>query len=70
MRPTFHGQDAEATVETHVLDRTIDLYGRTIEVSFVARLREERKFPGIDALKAQILADVDGARRLLAPPSA
>ena len=42
-----------------------DIYGRRLRVEFVHRLREERRFPGVDALKAQITQDVEHARRLL-----
>jgi riboflavin kinase/FMN adenylyltransferase len=43
-----------------------DLYGEPIRVAFVARLRDERRFPSIDALKAQIAEDVARARQVLA----
>jgi riboflavin kinase / FMN adenylyltransferase len=54
-----------ALVETHLLDVDADLYGGQLEVRFVQRLREERRFPGVDALKAQITADAAEARKLL-----
>ena len=41
-----------------------DLYGQELELSFVAKLRDETKFPSLDALKAQIAADISQARRL------
>jgi riboflavin kinase/FMN adenylyltransferase len=63
VRPTF-GETALA-VEIHVLDFTGDLYGKTVRLDFVDRLREERKFPGPEALRAQITADVAEARRRL-----
>ena len=63
VRPTFDG--TRPTVETFLLDWSGDLYGRTIEVDFVARLRDERRFDGIDALKAQLARDVDAARAAL-----
>ncbi len=66
VRPTFEGKELPALVETHLLDRTVDLYGNVFEVRFVKRLREERKFPGVDALKTQIAADSELARSLLA----
>lgn len=73
VRPTFQGpsglddsgKELPALVETHLFDKTVDLYGNVFEVRFVKRLREERKFPGIDALKAQIAADSELARKLL-----
>jgi riboflavin kinase / FMN adenylyltransferase len=66
VRPTF-GENV-FTVEAHVLDFAGDLYGRRARLDFVAHLREERKFSGIDALKAQIAADVAAARDALDPP--
>ncbi|MBL8766785.1 MAG: riboflavin biosynthesis protein RibF [Planctomycetes bacterium] len=64
IRPTF-GPDGDLTVEAHLLDFSGDLYGQTLEVRFVARLREEMRFASRDALVEQIRRDVDAARRLL-----
>jgi riboflavin kinase / FMN adenylyltransferase len=63
LRPTFDDV-AGTTIEVHVLDAERDLYGKTLRVGFVQRLRDERRFPDVDALKAQIDADVRRARRL------
>ncbi len=63
-RPTFGG--GETTVEAHLLDFDGDLYGRTLRLSFVAALREERRFAGPDALVAQIREDIAQARAVLA----
>jgi riboflavin kinase/FMN adenylyltransferase len=63
LRPTF-GDTEQPIVETHILDLDRDLYGSTIRLSFVQRLRDERAFSDVDALRAQIDADVRGARRL------
>lgn len=63
-RPTFDG--SSVTVEAHVLDATPDLYGRVIDVSFVGRIRGERRFESVDALVGQIRDDIVVARRLLA----
>jgi riboflavin kinase / FMN adenylyltransferase len=52
-------------VEAHLLDFSADLYGQPLRLTFVARLREERRFPGVDALRAQIASDVESARRSL-----
>lgn len=71
VRPTFESSDSKqlaALVETHLLDTTIDLYGTTLEVQFVKKLREERKFKGphfLDELKKQIQLDVSQARVIL-----
>jgi riboflavin kinase/FMN adenylyltransferase len=63
-RPTFD-KDDPPLAEAHLLDFAGDLYGRRIEVSFEARLREERRFPSVDALREQIGRDVEAGRRLL-----
>jgi riboflavin kinase/FMN adenylyltransferase len=64
MRPTFQGR--ELRVEAHAIDWTGDLYSRRVELSFGTRLRGERRFESVDALRAQIAADVDEGRRRLA----
>ena len=61
VRPTFAGSDT-VVAEAHVIDFEGDLYGRRVDLSFLAHLREERKFPNVDALKTQIGADVAEAR--------
>jgi riboflavin kinase/FMN adenylyltransferase len=61
--PTF-ADAVRPTIEGHVLDVDSDLYGKTLRLGFVQRLRDERRFPDVDAQKAQIDADVRRARRL------
>jgi riboflavin kinase/FMN adenylyltransferase len=61
-RPTL-GAEAESKVEAHLIDFDEDLYGRTIRVRVLHRLRGERKFSGIDELRAQIARDRDRAVR-------
>jgi riboflavin kinase/FMN adenylyltransferase len=63
VRPTFDGQ--RQTVEAHLLDFAGDLYGKSLNLTFEFRLRGEQKFSGIEALVAQIRADVEAGRRLL-----
>ena len=63
LRPTF-GDVAATVVEAHALDFDRDLHGCSVRLGFVQRLRDERRFPDVDALKAQIEADVRRARRL------
>jgi len=66
-RPTVNpAESPEPTVEAHLLDFSGDLYGRRLELEFVARLRGEVRFPNVDALRAQIDEDVAEARRILA----
>jgi len=63
VRPMFDGR--EPLLETHLFDFDGDLYGRRIEVEFVARLRDEKKFADLDALKAQMDRDAAQAREIL-----
>ena len=62
VRPTFG--ESDVSIETHLLDHDADLYGRNVRLSFVQRLRDERRFPDVDALRAQIDADRRRAERL------
>ncbi len=63
-RPTFE-TDRGLVAEAHLLDFDEDVYGREVELSFVRRLRAERKFPDVEALRHQIANDASEARRLL-----
>lgn len=64
-RPTLQ-QSSQLVIEAHLFDFDADVYGRRIEIGFVDRLRDERKFPNADALKHQIALDAAEARRRLA----
>jgi len=61
--PTFG--DEALSVETHLLDFSGDLVGKTIQVNFIQRLRDEMTYPNVEALSAQIAQDIIEARRLL-----
>ncbi|MEX2424696.1 MAG: bifunctional riboflavin kinase/FAD synthetase [Acidimicrobiia bacterium] len=63
VRPTF-GVSAR-TIEAHLLNFDGNLYGESIALHFVDRIREERRFDGVDALVAQIAADRDRAATIL-----
>ena len=63
VRPTFG--EKVFTLEAHVLDFSGDLYGRIVRLELIRHIREERKFAGVEALKAQIAADVEAARAAL-----
>ena len=65
LRPTFESGEVASRVEAHLLEFDGDLYGDKIRLSFLARLRDEQKFPGIEALIAQIHADIEQAREWL-----
>jgi riboflavin kinase/FMN adenylyltransferase len=64
LRPTFAA--AEPLLEVHLFDFEGDLYGRTIEVELVEFLRPEKRFDGLEHLRAQIAEDCAQARRILA----
>ena len=62
-RPTVDG--VEPLLEAHLFDFAGDLYGRHIEVEFVAKLRDELKFPDLPSLTEQMHRDADDAREIL-----
>ena len=65
VRPTFETDVTDETVEAHILDFSGDIYNETIQVDFIQRLRGEQKFAGVEALIAQIKADIVRAREVL-----
>jgi riboflavin kinase/FMN adenylyltransferase len=66
-RPTFEG-DGRMLTEAHLIDFEGDVYGRRVEASFLTRLRKERRFSDVEALREQIASDVDAARKILRLP--
>lgn len=66
-RPTF-GASERVLTEAHLLDFSGDAYGRSIEVTFEHQLRDERRFPDVESLRAQIAADAELARTKLGAP--
>lgn len=67
VRPTF-GDGRAVLVEAYLIDRTVDLYGHTLRLDFLARLRGEQRFDSADELVAQMHADVEQARRICLGP--
>ncbi len=65
VRPTFDNAGPIPRVEAHLLDFDDDLYGRELQLAFVERLRDEQRFPGIEALVAQIHDDIARGREIL-----
>ena len=65
VRPTFE-TGRGVLIETHVIDDDVDLYGHTLRVAFIARLRGEKRFAGVEELVAQMANDVEKARELCA----
>jgi riboflavin kinase / FMN adenylyltransferase len=66
-RPTFGGRDV--AVEVHILDWSGDLYGQSVRVEFLERLRPEQRFGSVPELAAQIGRDVEAARVVVAHPT-
>jgi riboflavin kinase/FMN adenylyltransferase len=64
-RPTFPGAPPSPQVEAHLLDFHQNVYGKQIELFFYERLRDEQKFPSVDALVAQIQSDIQRGREIL-----
>jgi riboflavin kinase/FMN adenylyltransferase len=65
VRPTFE-TGRGVLIETYLIDRSEDLYGKTLRVAFVERLRGEKRFPGADELIVQMHRDVEDAKRVCA----
>ena len=55
VRPTVDGK--ARTIETHILDFDQDIYGLPLRIRFLRRIRDERKFPSLDALREQLTLD-------------
>lgn len=67
-RPTVDAAGAPISFEVHIFDYDGNLYGETIDIQFVSRLRDEQAFADIDALRRQLAADRDVAKKILARP--
>ncbi len=65
VRPTFESGRG-VLIESYLIDHEADLYGQPLRLAFIARLRGEKRFPGVDELVAQMKLDVEAARRLCA----
>ncbi len=66
VRPTFEARPVPPRVEAHLLDFQGDLYGKSIILEFITRLRGERRFSSADELIVQIRRDVKAAQKALA----
>ena len=61
IRPSAH-QVARPLLEVHLFDFARDIYGAHLNVRFVHKIRDEARFPNLDALKAQIALDAESAK--------
>lgn len=68
-RPTFYDDQPASILEVHVLDWQGDLYGERVRVRLLERIREDRRFDGVEALAAQLAEDCRVARERLADPA-
>lgn len=66
VRPTFGA--GPQTIEAHLLDADQDLYGQTVDIAFVSRLRDEQRFPDLNALKERMAEDLLAVRACLEDP--
>jgi riboflavin kinase/FMN adenylyltransferase len=64
VRPTLKEPTPQRRVEVHLLDFKGGIYGQELEVTFAGKLRDERKFDSLDALRVQIARDIEAAREL------
>ena len=61
VRPTVDGQNP--VLEVHIFEFSKNIYGRKINVEFLQKLRDEKKFNGLDELKEQIFKDISTAKQ-------
>jgi riboflavin kinase/FMN adenylyltransferase len=61
-RPTLQNAQPQLRVEAHLVDFSGNLYDQTLELTFVDKLREERKFPSLSELQSQIARDIEAAQ--------
>lgn len=66
VRPTLSSTAPELRLEAHLLGFNEEIYGKEMEITFVERLRDEKKFPSLDELMAQIASDILCAERVFA----
>jgi riboflavin kinase/FMN adenylyltransferase len=63
-RPTVNEDRNRKTIEVHIFDFDRNIYSEKIRVTYIDRMRDERKFPHIEALKAQLVQDRETALRI------
>ena len=68
-RPTVDS-DSKALIEVHILDFDSQIYGEELEITFVQKVRDEKKFDGLEALKLQIKSDIEETRLIFGKDNA
>jgi len=63
LRPTVQQQSPQVRVEVHLLEFEREIYGQELEIEFAKKLRDEKRFPSLDALREQIKTDIADAKR-------
>ena len=63
VRPTFDEHTPRPILEVHIFDFAQDVYGKYLNVTFRHKIREEKKFDGIDQLKEAIFADIESTKK-------
>jgi len=63
-RPTFYNQPSQKTVEAFILDWDKDIYGKTVSLEFIRKLRDEIKYEQVQLLKEQIHKDIEETRKI------
>jgi len=66
VRPTFEHQAPTPLVEAHLLNFKQEIYGKELKLDFIERIRDEMRFPSVDALVTQIHEDIESAKNILA----
>jgi riboflavin kinase/FMN adenylyltransferase len=68
VRPTLNEKTVKPALEVHLFDFSGTIYGRNVEVIFRHKIRDEKKYDGLDELKAAIAGDIDAAKSFFAGP--
>lgn len=61
VRPTFQNE-AQLSIETHIIDKNLNLYGKRVKLEFIKKIRDEKKFNSVEELTSQIRKDIDSAK--------
>jgi riboflavin kinase/FMN adenylyltransferase len=66
IRPTINSEsDNKKTIEVHIFDFNMDIYGTFVSICFVDRIRDEKKFDDIESLKEQLKRDMTNSKNIL-----